>query len=227
MPVAAQPPESPTLDIAEDKLAFIIERAREFDVKESDGDPNSGSNANDDGNADVLEDKPGDATREELTGAIRELNEDERAELVALAWLGRGTYDIEEWDEAVSTAKSEHGKRAAEYLIGLPLLGDYLEDGMAAFDEGIVDRGRRAAGKHAGSQAGSRTLIRPRLAGRRAQHRRYAAARRCYAPSDAPAMDFWSFSKARTSIWRTRSLETPYFWDNSSSVAGSSCKRRA
>jgi hypothetical protein len=139
MPVVAQTPESPTLDIAEDKLAFIIEKAREFDVKESDSDPDSGSNANDDGNADVLEDKPGDATREELTGAIRELNEDERAELVALAWLGRGTYDIEEWDEAVSTAKSEHGKRAAEYLIGLPLLGDYLEDGMAAFDEGIVD----------------------------------------------------------------------------------------
>ncbi len=137
MATAAQ--TSPSLSIAEDKLAFIIEKAREFDVKESDSDPESGSNPNDDGNADVLEDKPGDATREELISAIRELNEDERAELVALAWLGRGTYEIEEWDEAVSTAKSEHGKRAAEYLIGLPLLGDYLEDGMATFDEGIVD----------------------------------------------------------------------------------------
>ena len=137
MPIAAQ--TSPTLDISEDKLAFIIEKAREFDVKESDSDPDSGSNANDDGNIDVLESKPGDATREELAGAIRELNDDERAELIALAWLGRGTYDIGEWSEAVSTAKSEHGKRAAEYLIGLPLLGDYLEDGMAAFDEGIVD----------------------------------------------------------------------------------------
>ncbi|HWY60959.1 MAG TPA: DUF3775 domain-containing protein [Rhizomicrobium sp.] len=139
MVIAAQTPGSPVLDIASDKLAFIIEKAREFDVKESDSDPDSGSNANDDGNADVLEDKPGDATREELAGAIRELNEDERAELVALAWLGRGTYDLEEWDEAVSTAKSEHGRRAAEYLIGLPLLGDYLEDGMAQFDQGIVD----------------------------------------------------------------------------------------
>ena len=139
MPAAAQRPESPSLDIAEDKLAFIIEKAREFDVKESDSDPDSGSNANDDGNADVLEDKLGDATREELAGAIRELNEDERAQLIALAWLGRGTYDIDEWSEAVSTAKSEHSRRAAEYLLGLPLLGDYLEDGMAAFDEGIVD----------------------------------------------------------------------------------------
>jgi hypothetical protein len=135
----AQTSESPTLDISEDKLAFIIEKAREFDVKESDSDPDSGSNANDDGNVDVLEDKPGDATREELAGAIRELNEDERAQLIALAWLGRGTYELEEWDEAISTARLEHSRRAAEYLIGLPLLGDYLEDGMAAFDEGIVD----------------------------------------------------------------------------------------
>ena len=149
MPAAAQSPESPSLDIAEDKLAFIIEKAREFDVKESDSDPDSGSNANDDGNADVLEDQPGDATREELAGAIRELNEDERAQLIALAWLGRGTYDIEEWSEAVSTAKSEHSRRAAEYLLGLPLLGDYLEDGMAAFDEGIVDDADETEGVNA------------------------------------------------------------------------------
>jgi hypothetical protein len=149
MAVAPQTPEPPTLDIASDTLAFIIEKAREFDVKESDSDPDSGSNPSDDGNADILEDKADDATREELVGAIRELNEDERAELIALAWLGRGTYELEEWDEAVSTARSEHGKRAAEYLIGLPLLGDYLEDGMALFDEGIVDEGDTTEGVNA------------------------------------------------------------------------------
>jgi hypothetical protein len=143
MPLAARNPESPrsgiNLTIAEDKLAFIIEKAREFDVKEGSSDPDSGSNPTDDGDTDVLENVPGDATREELAGAIRGLNEDERTQLIALAWLGRGTYDLEEWQEAVATAKSEHGRRAAEYLMGLPLLGDYLEDGMALFDEGIVD----------------------------------------------------------------------------------------
>ena len=77
--------------------------------------------------------------REELLGAIRELNEDERLQLVALAWLGRGTYDLSEWREALDTARSEHRKRTAEYLLGLPLLGDYLEDGLAMFDDGIVD----------------------------------------------------------------------------------------
>ena len=137
--MASSSNESPSLDIASDKLAFIIEKAREYDVKEADSDPDASSNPSDDGNTDVLADKADDPTREELIGAIRELNEDERNQLVALAWLGRGTYDLDEWDEAIATAKSEHAKRAAEYLIGLPLLGDYLEDGMAMFGEGIVD----------------------------------------------------------------------------------------
>jgi hypothetical protein len=139
MPLSAQTPDTPDLDISTDKLAFIIEKAREFDVKEGDADPNSGSNPTDDGSTDILEDKGGDPTREELAGAIRALNDDERADLIALAWLGRGTYDLSEWSEAVSTARSEHGRDAIRYLMGLPLLGDYLEDGAALFDEGIVD----------------------------------------------------------------------------------------
>ena len=129
----------PSLDIATDKVAFIILKAREFDVKEGDSDPDAGSNPTDDGNADVLEDHSDDPVREELLAAIRGLDEDERAELVALAWLGRGTYDLDEWDDAVATARSEHRKRAGEYLLSLPLLGDYLEDGLAMFNEGIVD----------------------------------------------------------------------------------------
>jgi hypothetical protein len=139
MKKAVSSPAIPALNIATDKIGFIIMKAREFDVKEGDSDPDAGSNPTDDGNADVLEDQADDPVREELIGAIRGLDEDARYELVALAWLGRGTYDLDEWQEAVDTARSEHKKRAAEYLLGLPLLGDYLEDGLAMFDEGIVD----------------------------------------------------------------------------------------
>jgi len=66
--------------------------------------------------------------------------------LVALAWVGRGTYSKEEWREAIATARSEHSRRTAEYLLGMPLLGDYLEDGLAQFDEGIVDDGDKREG---------------------------------------------------------------------------------
>jgi hypothetical protein len=136
---AAAPRKAPSLNLPLDKVAFIILKAREYDVKEEDTDPDDGSNAIDDGQTDVLTDTADDPVREELLGAIRSLNDDERIRLVALAWLGRGTYDIDEWKEAVATARTEHSRRTAEYLLGLPLLGDYLEDGLAMFDEGIVD----------------------------------------------------------------------------------------
>jgi len=137
MPIT--PDAEPTLNLPTDKVAFIILKAREFDVKEADSDPDSGSNAADDGETDVLEDKPDDPVRRELVATINGLNEEEQIELVALAWVGRGTYDIDEWDDALETARVEHNKRTAQYLLGLPLLGDYLEEGLAAFGEGIVD----------------------------------------------------------------------------------------
>jgi hypothetical protein len=132
--------DMPQLELPLDKLAFIILKAREYDVKEADTDPDDSSNPIDDGQTDVLTDKAEDPVREELLGAIRGLDRGERARLVALAWLGRGTYDLAEWDEAVDTARNEHPAREAEYLLSLPLLGDYLEDGLAMFDEGIVDQ---------------------------------------------------------------------------------------
>ena len=149
-PAEISPPE---LNIASDKVAFIIEKAREFDVKEGLSDPNSGSNPTDDGDADVLEDDPDDATRQELFAAIRALNEDERSALIALAWVGRGTYTLDEWQEALDTAYAEHSKRPATYLMSLPLLGDYLEDGLDAFGISIVDDPDRAERPSLGKNA--------------------------------------------------------------------------
>ncbi|MEI9930235.1 MAG: DUF3775 domain-containing protein [Rhizomicrobium sp.] len=128
------------LGISVEKVRFIIVKARQYDAKEGDSDPDEGSNAADDGEADVLEDKPeDDAVRSELVQFINGLNEEEQINLVALAWVGRGTYDIEDWDEAIETAQTEHNKRTAQYLLGLPLLGDYLAEGLEAFDEEFDD----------------------------------------------------------------------------------------
>jgi hypothetical protein len=132
--------DAPELGISPEKVRIVIAKARQFDAKEADSDPDEGSNAADDGMADVLEDDPeNDAVRQELVSFINGLNEDEQVNLVALAWLGRGTYDIEDWDEAIDTARSEHNKRTAQYLLGLPLLGDYLADGLEAFGEDFED----------------------------------------------------------------------------------------
>jgi Xaa-Pro aminopeptidase len=125
--------------ISRDKVCHVIARARQFDVKEADSDPASGSNASDDGMIDVLEDKRSDPTARELAAFINAMNVDERAALVALAWIGRGTYDKGEWDEALDLARNEHGARTAHYLLGLPLLGDYLEEALSAFGEDCTD----------------------------------------------------------------------------------------
>jgi hypothetical protein len=66
---------------------------------------------------------------------IRNLDEDEQVRLVALAWVGRGTFAASEWKDAVNQARAAHNNRTAEYLIGLPLLGDYLEEGLAAVED--------------------------------------------------------------------------------------------
>ncbi|HEY1837549.1 MAG: DUF3775 domain-containing protein [Rhizomicrobium sp.] len=133
-------PEVPELGISTEKVDEIIAMARQFDAKEGDSDPDEGSDAIDDGEMDVLEDKPqDDAVRQELAAFISGLDEEERMNLVALAWVGRGTYDLSEWSEALETARNEHRTRAAQYLLELPLLGDYLADGLAAFGEGFSE----------------------------------------------------------------------------------------
>lgn len=132
--------DAPELGISVEKVRIVITRARQFDAKEGDSDPDEGSNAADDGMADVLEDKPeDDPVREELIRYINGMNVDEQVNLVALAWLGRGTYDIDEWEDALQTARDEHNKRTGQYLLGLPLLGDYLADGLDAFGEEYDD----------------------------------------------------------------------------------------
>jgi len=123
------------LAINPEKVRHIITEARVFDGKEGDSDPDSGSNPTDDGQTDVLEDQPDDATPQVLANYIRGLDEDEQVELVALAWVGRGTYGPEEWDDAVAEARRAHNKRTAEYLFSLPMLGDYLEEGLTLIED--------------------------------------------------------------------------------------------
>ena len=123
------------LGINPEKVSHIIFKARMFDCKEQDSDPDSGSNGADDGMVDVLEDTADDSTYQELLEYIRSLDEEEQVNLVALAWIGRGTYEASEWREALAEAQHAHNARTAEYLTSLPMLGDYLDEGLAAVGE--------------------------------------------------------------------------------------------
>jgi hypothetical protein len=126
-------PEPPA-DFAIDRetLAYIILKARAFDALVASDDPSDGSNSVDDRAIDALEDEADNPVQRELRVAIRQLSEDGKATLVALAWLGRGDYDADEWREALAAARERGEASTARYLVGLPLLGDYLEDGADA-----------------------------------------------------------------------------------------------
>lgn len=88
-----------------------------------------------DATPEALEGFAGDPARRELLEFIRSLDEDEQIELVALCWVGRNTYTRDEWEEALSEAGAAQNERTAAYLARLPLLADYLEEGLAAFGE--------------------------------------------------------------------------------------------
>ena len=90
-------------DIAIDKVAEVIILARELDRAEA-----------------------------EFDAFVSRLNRDEQAELVAIMWIGRGTFDAEEWDEALETAISEASTPTETYLKGSPHLADHLENGLDA-----------------------------------------------------------------------------------------------
>lgn len=68
----------------------------------------------------------------EAKRVIDELNEDAQIELVGLAWMGRGDYSgPEDWQEALREARERHNDFTAEYLLGMPLLADFLEEGLS------------------------------------------------------------------------------------------------
>jgi hypothetical protein len=129
-PAGAQLPE---LTISPDKVCYIAIKAREFDAKDEPSVSDPASNATDDGMYQVLEDYPDDPVREELISAIAAMTEDEQVDLVALTWLGRGDGDISDWEQLRQQALEARTGRTSRYLIGIPLLSDFLQEGLAAF----------------------------------------------------------------------------------------------
>jgi len=97
------------LPISPSKIAHVIIRARKFDA-----------------------DVPGSGQGRELRAFIANLNDDEKAALTAVMWVGRETFDAEEFDEAFETARAEATAPTEDYLLGIPMLADYLEDGLNA-----------------------------------------------------------------------------------------------
>jgi hypothetical protein len=134
-----------------DTLCRIILRGREYEAQtpsDYDGNeaPDNVDNA-DEETLSVLDDSLNDSVEEELRAAFEDLGEDQLAEVVAFCWVGQGTYEAADWDEAMDEAQtlvSEGSEGAIDELMEQPMLASVLESGLAAFDlscDGIGDIG--------------------------------------------------------------------------------------
>jgi hypothetical protein len=89
------PGPRPELNISLEKVCFVIAKARELDVKVA---PERLDDASDEDMMQrILEDYGDDPTFEELRSFLLDQNDDELKELLALTWLGRGDFTIDEW----------------------------------------------------------------------------------------------------------------------------------
>ena len=132
-----------------DTLCRIILRAREYEAQtptDYDG-TEAAENVDDEteGTLSVLDDAINDSVEEELTAAFEDLGEDQLAEVVAFCWVGGGTYEAGDWDEATEEAQTlvaSGTEGAIDELMDMPMLASVLESGLAAFDlscDGIGD----------------------------------------------------------------------------------------
>src|SRR5665647_2812491 len=123
--------DAQVLTISPEKVCFVIIKAREYDAKDEVTEVDPGSNPSDDKDVSVLEDHEDDPVIEELTSFINSLSEDEQIDLVTLAWLGRDDYSASDWPAVREEAARAHNQRTAAYLLGMPLVGDFLEEGLS------------------------------------------------------------------------------------------------
>ena len=125
------------LGVSLETVATVVDLARALQGTEETDPAQAAEDANSE--AALLQETPDDMTEDALRQFIEELNEDEQASLIALAWIGRGDYGPEDWDEARALAAERNESDTASYLLEMNMLGDLLAEGVASFGLSIED----------------------------------------------------------------------------------------
>lgn len=128
----------PELRISTEKVCALIEAAREVAGKVASTAGDRTTSGDDSKLATIVDDLgqdfyERDDRRRQMVEFIAGLNVEEQTDLLALIWLGRGDYDIAEWDEALAEAEARIAARDPDYMIGNSALPQYLGDGLEAF----------------------------------------------------------------------------------------------
>ncbi len=121
------------LELNHETVCFVIAKAREFQAKEEVVIPEVPGSPGDDWALQVLADHGDDWCLQEVRDIVDDMEPIQQVELVVLMWIGRGDFDVDEWDDAIVEGKGAWTPRTADYLMSTPLVADYLEEGLAAF----------------------------------------------------------------------------------------------
>lgn len=106
-------------------LAIDIERAKTIARLARDARPDIGETVHGDR---LASRDPQALTR--FRQALDEMKGDAARNLVALIWIGRGDFAIADWDKALVAASDITKEGLADYIEGIPLVGDYLLQGL-------------------------------------------------------------------------------------------------
>ncbi len=118
------------LNISSEYMRRLIEKLRAVMGREAEVTPNLGGNESDDEVPATLQETPGDLLLDELRDEIEALDVDERHELVALMWVGRGDFSAAEWPEALALAEERHDRPTSDYLMSHPRVADQIASGL-------------------------------------------------------------------------------------------------
>lgn len=118
------------LDVNPDIVCRLVNLAREFHAQDAVEIPDEPGMPDDALSGDVMVEYAGDSLLDEFRSVVDDLEPDQQQQVVGLLWLGRGDYDLEEWEDALAYAADAWNEATADYLIAHPLLADYLLEGL-------------------------------------------------------------------------------------------------
>lgn len=109
----------------------IIDLARAFHASENVPGPDDALEPGGEWAPMLPTDQESDPGAQVLHEGIQSLEREQQVTLVALMWLGRGDFSATEWGEALDSAQRNWTDHTADYLMGTPLVADYLEGGLS------------------------------------------------------------------------------------------------
>ncbi|WP_404364204.1 DUF3775 domain-containing protein [Marinobacter sp.] len=118
------------LQVNPETVCRLVELAQSFHVQEQISIPDQPNSPAEDWSRQMLADHADNTSVQEFRTVVEDLEPDQQQEVMALMWLGRGDFTLEEWEAILTEAEEQWTPETADYLLMHPMLADYLLEGL-------------------------------------------------------------------------------------------------